>query len=97
MFLDYARLAFANVTICSVSSYCLWPALANRGQVHFPLSSLVAGADSMELAPNLAPNFHWIDEPKIISSFKNVRPWTAIIDILKKAPEPAPASPTKAR
>ena len=30
-FLDYARLAYADVTICSASTFCLWPALANRG------------------------------------------------------------------
>jgi hypothetical protein len=49
LFLDYARLSLAKTTICSASSYCLWPALANNGTVHFPLSSLVAGADSLEL------------------------------------------------
>lgn len=87
LFLDYARLAFSNVTICSASSYCLWPALAHQGNVYFPLSSLVAGADSMELAPNLGPHFHWIDEPKIISDFRKFRPWSAVIDVLKgKAP-----------
>ena len=32
LFLDYARLAFAKVTICSASTYCLWPALASIGK-----------------------------------------------------------------
>lgn len=82
LFLDYARLAFANVTICSASSYCLWPSLANTGTVHFPLSSLVAGADSMALAPNLSSNFHWINVD-IISDFRKFRPWTQIIDVLE--------------
>lgn len=82
VFLDYVRLTLANVTICSASTYCLWPALANTGTVHFPLSSLIAGADTAELAPNLAPNFHWITEPLLISSFKNVKPWYKMVDIL---------------
>jgi hypothetical protein len=84
LFLDYVRLSRARVTICSASSYCLWPAIANRnGSAHFPLTSLAAGADSIELAPNLGAHFHWIEDPKIISNFKNVKPWTAIIDILR--------------
>lgn len=58
------------------------PALANKGTVHFPLSSLVAGADSIELAPALASNFHWINEPKLISNFKGIKPWNKILDVL---------------
>jgi hypothetical protein len=82
LFLDYARLAFAKVTICSASSYCLWPSLANTGTVYFPISSLVAGADSMALAPNLSSNFHWIDVD-IISDFRKFRPWTQVLEILE--------------
>lgn len=45
-FLDYLRLGLSKVTICSASTYCLWPALANiknGGEVYFPLTSLIAG------------------------------------------------------
>ena len=83
LFLDYARLTLANVTICSASSYCMWPALANTGQVHFPLTVIAAGADSIELAPNLTANFQWIVEPNIISDFRKLRPWNKIIDVLE--------------
>ena len=83
LFLDYARLAFSKVTICSASTYCFWPAIANEGQSYFPVSSLIAGADSLQLAPDFGPKFHWIDEPKIISDFRKLRPWTLIIDVLK--------------
>ncbi len=34
LFLDYSRLALANVTVCSASSFCLWPALANTKGTH---------------------------------------------------------------
>lgn len=90
LFLDYVRLSKANVTICSASSFCLWPAIANnKAQVYFPLTQLAAGADSIELAPNFGSHFHWIEKPGIISNFKNVKPWTAIIDILTgKTPYP---------
>lgn len=88
MFLDYARLSFANVTICSASSYCFWAAISNtKGTVHFPCSVLIAGADNIGLAPNMTAlglnNFHWIGEPAYISNFRNYKPWTLILDVLK--------------
>lgn len=84
LFLDYARFARAKTTICSASSYCLWPALANAaGVVHFPLTAVVAGADSIELAPKLAINFKWIEKPLIISDFRKYRPWDSVIDVLR--------------
>ena len=86
LFLDYARLAFAKVTICSASTYCLWPAfasIAGGGHAHFPLSALIAGADNMQLAPAFHPNFHWINDTDIISDFRKVKPWTNIVRILE--------------
>ena len=59
-FLDYARLAYSNVTICSSSTFCLWPALANNGDVYFPLTALVANSGSNATAKDLGPRFHWI-------------------------------------
>ena len=89
LFLDQVRLAFSNTTICSASSYCFWPALANQGNSYFPVSSLIAGADTLELAPSFGPKFHWIDKPGIISNMKHFRPWTAVLDVLTgKQPPP---------
>jgi len=83
-FLDYARLAYSNTTICSASTFCLWPALANSvGQVHFPLTPLVARAATNETAPHLSPHFHWIREVTMIKEFKKYRPWTNLIDDLE--------------
>ena len=81
LFLDYARLGKAKTVICSVSSYCFWPAIANLGMSYFPLTPLIAGADNMGLAPDFGPRFIWMDEP-IITNMKMVRPWTQILDIL---------------
>lgn len=83
LFLDYARLAMAEVAICSPSSYCFWPAIARDKVAHFPLTGLIAGADNMQLAPDFGPNFKWIEEPSYISNFKNINPWTKIFDILE--------------
>lgn len=85
IFLDYVRLSRAGTTICSASSFCLWPAIANRQAqaVHFPLTQVAAGADSIDLAPKtFGAHFHWIERPGIISNFKNLRPWSAILDVL---------------
>ena len=85
LFLDYARIAYSNVVVCSASTFCLWPGLANQhGQVHYPLTPLVAKADTIDQAPKLADNFHWITEVKMIKEFKNYRPWDRVIDDLMK-------------
>jgi hypothetical protein len=79
-FLDYARLAYSDVTICSASTFCFWPALSNpRGQVHFPFTPLIANAWDNETAPFLADNFHWIREVEMIKEFKKYRPWSNLI------------------
>lgn len=88
IFLDYARLGTANTTICSVSSFCFWPAVSNPGTSYFPLTNLIAGAHTNTTAPNFGSKFRWIDEP-IISNMKKFRPWTQIIDVLTgKSPMP---------
>lgn len=84
MFLDYVRLAFANTTICSASTYCFWPALANtEGHVHFPLSGVIAGADTLQQAPDFGSRFHWISDAQVISDFRKYRPWTNVLDVLE--------------
>lgn len=86
LYSDYVRMAFSKVLICSASTFCLWPALANvqrGGQIHFPLTALIANAVSIEKAPkNFGSNFHWINDSEIISDFRKLRPWTQIMDVL---------------
>jgi hypothetical protein len=38
LFEDLARLTYAKTTICSVSTFCLWPAISNDNTVYFPLT-----------------------------------------------------------
>ena len=83
-FLDYARIAYANTVICSASTFCFWPAISNvHGQVHFPLTPLIAGAWDNETAPHLVDNFHWIREVDMIKEFKKYRPWHTVIGDLQ--------------
>ena len=87
IFVDLYRMAHSPVLICSASTFCFWPALANvqrGGQVHFPFTSLIAGAYDSESAPKtFGANFHWINDSSIISNFGKLRPWTKIISILR--------------
>jgi hypothetical protein len=85
IFLDYIRIAQSKTVICSASTFCFWPSLAtikNGGQVHFPITNLIAGADSIDLAPNFGPNFYWINDSNIISDFRRVKPWNTVVDVL---------------
>lgn len=86
LYVDYVRMALSKVLVCSASTFCLWPALANvqrGGQVHFPLTALIASADNIHLAPkNFGRNFHWINDSSIISDFRKLKPWTQILDVL---------------
>ena len=58
---DMARLTFAKITICSVSTFCLWPAIASEGKAYFPKSALIASGQS-----NIKLGFHWITDPSIV-------------------------------
>lgn len=61
LYTDMARLAEAQVTICSVSTFCLWPAIMNRGKAFFPVSKLIVGGDS-----SVDLGFEWITSPPIL-------------------------------
>lgn len=84
IFLDYARIVHSKVVFCSASTFCLWPAIANRaGHVYYPLTPLIAKAATNASAPNLGEHFHWIGEVVMIKQFKHYRPWTKLIDDLE--------------
>ena len=57
MFDDLARLTYANTTICSVSTYGLWPAMSNNHTVYFPVTKLIAKENT---SFDYGPSFHWL-------------------------------------
>ena len=61
LYTDFARLALAPVTICSVSTYCLWPALMNKGKAYFPKTKLIVGGET-----DINLGFEWIISPTIL-------------------------------
>ena len=55
------RLAKAPVVICSVSTFCLWPAIINKGVAYFPVTRLIAAGNA-----SLDLGFRWLSEPAIV-------------------------------
>jgi hypothetical protein len=64
LYLDMARLAFAKVTICSVSTFCLWPAIISNGTAYFPRTKLIVGGD---VSLDFGRNFSWLATPSVVS------------------------------
>jgi len=83
IFLDVARMVRAKILICSASTFCLWPALANQNIVHYPLTPLVLGAWNNATAPSLSKSFRWIEDFEQLKEFKHYRPWSKVIDALE--------------
>jgi hypothetical protein len=58
--LDMARISLSKLTVCSGSTFCMWPAIANsKGTVHMPLNAPVAGLRGAVLNPK---RFKWITD-----------------------------------
>ena len=62
LYIDMARLAYAKTAICSVSTFCLWPAIMNEGSAFFPKTRLIVGGDT-----NINLGFKWITSPSVLS------------------------------
>lgn len=65
VFDDLARLTYANTTICSVSTFCLWPAIASNRTAFFPVTKLVAKENT---SFDYGDSFHWIKDKPILGS-----------------------------
>ena len=56
---DLARLTYANITICSVSTFCLWPAISSDNAAYYPVTKLIAKED---IHFDYGPSFHWMTD-----------------------------------
>lgn len=64
LYADFARLAYSPVLICSVSTFCLWPAVMSNGTaVYFPQTRLIAGGN---VTTPLGRHFHWFTTPAVV-------------------------------
>lgn len=78
-FLDYYRIYKAKVIVCSVSTFCLWPAIASLGRVYYPSSVVVAAGTN----PDLGSNFTWLPGSSVIIDFQKNTPLSTIFQRLK--------------
>jgi hypothetical protein len=74
-FLDYRRIYKAKVIICSVSTFCLWPAIATLGWVYCSSTVVIAAA----INPILGSNFTWFPGSSVIIDFQKNRPLSTIL------------------
>mmetsp|Transcript_28067 Transcript_28067/g.26929 ORF Transcript_28067/g.26929 Transcript_28067/m.26929 type:complete len:437 (-) Transcript_28067:100-1410(-) len=81
IFEDLVRLTYANITICSVSTFCLWPAVTNKNLAYFPVTKLIAKENT---SFNYGPSFHWLknDKDKAIRGVTAVQ--MSIKELIKK-------------
>ena len=53
------RLTYSKVLICSVSTFCLWPAITNNNTAYFPVTKLITKED---LSFDYGTSFHWMKD-----------------------------------
>jgi hypothetical protein len=73
MYDDMTRLALSKTTICSVSSFCIWPALSSTTMAYFPITRLIAKATAPVYDPR---HFQWLDsfpDEIVLSGVKSKR------------------------
>jgi hypothetical protein len=57
-----ARLSFAKYTVCSVITFCIWPAILNGINAYFPRTKLVVGGNI-----SIDMGFNWITSHDVVS------------------------------
>ena len=65
--MTYAQLTLSGTTICSSSTFCLWPGLSSAGTVYFPHSMLLLNGHASEVRQIAPPNFKLLMAPRIMS------------------------------
>ncbi len=71
LYLDMARLAYAQHVVCSVSTFCLWPAIVNANKAYFPRTKLIVGGNT-----DINLGFKWITSPEVLrgQNYEHVAP-----------------------
>jgi hypothetical protein len=57
IFDDFSRLGLAQITVCSVSTFCFYAALASSGEAYLPITRLFAKATT----PDYGSHVKWLD------------------------------------
>jgi hypothetical protein len=82
-FTIWAQFAFANVTICSPSTYCLWPAMARKGATYMPATAYISAKRGSQTGHfDMGPNWHWIP-PMLYNNFTKTTPVADILNTIR--------------
>ena len=94
LFDDLARLTYAQTVVCSVSTFCLWPAVASGGangtttvgtHAHFPVSRLIAkGNTSMDYGDSGFTWLHQVSEHIVLGKDAVRMRISKLVQILQK-------------
>lgn len=76
----WAQFAFANITLCSPSTYCFWPAMASTKTVYMPATTYIAGPEKNKSGLFIHRNFHWIYDANL---FYNISKKTKAFEIIR--------------
>ena len=80
----WCQFAFANITICSPSTFCLWPSLAREGLTYMAATDYVgAYRGSAKGHIPLHKNWFWIQKPNIYNNFTKTSTAQDILDTIR--------------
>eukprot|EP01038_Epipyxis_sp_PR26KG_P017038 gene17038-23422_t len=61
LMVNMIQIMHSQISICSASTFCLWPAIAAKNVVYYPTTELILNATN----PYFAWHFHWIVNPTL--------------------------------
>jgi len=66
----WAQFLYANMTYCSPSTYCFWPAIARNKTTFMPGTAYIAALPgSRSDHAVIHPSYHWVEHPRIYNNF----------------------------
>lgn len=77
---DMARMLVTPILICSVSTFCMWPAAVSEFPAYFPLTPLVLGGQSVALRKG----FFWMNEAVVKGQAYRHGPAMALVKALEQ-------------
>ena len=80
-FLDFTRFILSPITICSASTFCFWPSLANNNTVYLPVTYLFGGSKNIKSTPRLGSTIHFFDG-KLVTTFTSTTPIREMLKML---------------
>lgn len=72
LFRSLARISFSPVSICSPSTFCLWPALlSSNGTAYYPLSNVALQSQAVHFPESVSKHFKWMTDFRVLHFIRN--------------------------